>query len=192
MELKKSDTDWGFAYEVHEKALLLLHPLMPFITEELWHRRGHETSIALEAYPPYDPALNDPEAEREMRLLQDVVTEIRGVRADNKIDRKEKLTGVLRVTGSINLEFIERNANVNLTIEPHDGTGYSLALGIPVPKERLEKENEQLAKVIANSHRQLANESFVAKAPAHVIDGMRAKLAEYEAQLAKNRMALGE
>jgi len=56
----------------------------------------------------------------------------------------------------------------------------------------LEKENEQLAKVIANSHRQLANESFVAKAPAHVIDGMRAKLAEYEAQLAKNRMALGE
>jgi len=192
LELKKSDTDWGFAYEVHEKALLLLHPLMPFITEELWHRRGHETSIALEAYPPYDPALNDPEAEREMRLLQDVVTEIRGVRADNKIDRKEKLTGVLRVTGSINLEFIERNANVNLTIEPHDGTGYSLALGIPVPKERLEKENEQLAKVIANSHRQLANESFVAKAPAHVIDGMRAKLAEYEAQLAKNRMALGE
>jgi len=192
LELKKSDTDWGFAYEVHEKALLLLHPLMPFITEELWHRRGHETSIALESYPPYDPALNDLEAEREMKLLQDVVTEIRGVRADNKIDRKEKLTGVLRVTGSINLEFIERNANVSLTVEPYDGAGYSLALGIPVPKERLEKENEQLAKVIANSQRQLANESFVAKAPAHVIDGMRAKLAEYEAQLAKNRTALGE
>src|SRR5579863_7155417 len=179
LELKKSDTDWGFAYEVHEKALLLLHPLMPFITEELWHRRGHETSIALEAYPPYDPALNDAEAEREMKLLQDVVTEIRGVRADNKIDRKEKLTGVLRVTGSINLEFIERNANVSLTVEPYDGAGYSLALGIPVPRERLIKENEQLEKVIANSHRQLSNESFVAKAPAHVIEGMRAKLAEY-------------
>ncbi len=192
LELKKSDADWGFAYEVHEKALLLLHPLMPFITEELWHRRGHENSIALEAYPLYDPALNDAEAEREMKLLQDVVTEIRGVRADNKIDRKEKLTGVLRVTGSINLEFIERNANVSLTVEPYDGAGYSLTLGIPVPKERLEKENEQLEKVIANSHRQLTNESFVAKAPAHVIDGMRAKLAEYEAQLAKNRTALGE
>jgi valyl-tRNA synthetase len=192
LELKKSDTDWGFAYAVHEKALLLLHPLMPFITEELWHRRGHETSIALEAYPPYDPALYDAEAEREMKLLQDVVTEIRGVRADNKIDRKEKLTGVLRVTASINLEFIERNANVSLTVEPYEGAGYSLALGIPVPQERLIKENEQLEKVIANSHRQLANESFVAKAPAHVIDGMRAKLAEYEAQLAKNRAALGE
>ncbi|HSR08761.1 MAG TPA: hypothetical protein VLM42_16570, partial [Bryobacteraceae bacterium] len=62
----------------------------------------------------------------------------------------------------------------------------------PVPRERLQKEIEQLEKVIANSKRQLANESFVAKAPAHVIDGMRAKLAEYEAQLAKNRAALGE
>ena len=192
LELKKSDTDWGFAYEVHEKALLLLHPLMPFITEELWHRRGHETSIALEAYPEFDPALNDPEAEREMKLLQDIVTEIRGVRADNKIDRKEKLHGTLRVAGSVNEEFIARVANVSLTLEPHDGPGYSLALGIPVPKERLEKENEQLAKVIANSQRQLSNESFVAKAPAHVIDGMRAKLAEYEAQHAKNRAALGE
>jgi valyl-tRNA synthetase len=56
----------------------------------------------------------------------------------------------------------------------------------------LEKENEQLEKVIANSLRQLGNESFVAKAPAHVIDGMRAKLAEYQAQLAKNQAALTE
>ena len=192
LELKKSDTDWGFAYEVHEKALLLLHPLMPFITEELWHRRGHETSIALEAYPPYDPALNDPEAEREMKLFQDLVTEIRGVRADNKIDRKEKLYGEVGLRDSINKELLERIANVELKLVPYDAPGYRLALGIPVPKERLEKENEQLEKVIANSHRQLSNESFVAKAPGHVIDGMRAKLAEYEAQLAKNRTALGE
>ena len=190
LELKKSDTDWGFAYEIHEKALLLLHPLMPFITEELWHRRGHETSVALEAFPQYDSALHDPEAEREMKLYQEIVTEIRGVRADNKIDRKEQLTGELGVAGTINKELIERITNVSLTVVPHDGPGYRLALGIPVPKERLEKENEQLEKVIASSHRQLANEAFVAKAPAHVIDGMRAKLAEYEAQLAKNKAAL--
>jgi valyl-tRNA synthetase len=59
-------------------------------------------------------------------------------------------------------------------------------------KERLRKDNEQLEKVIANSNRQLSNEAFVSKAPAKVIDGMRAKLAEYEAQFAKNKAALGD
>jgi valyl-tRNA synthetase len=192
LELKKSDTDWGFAYQVHEKALLLLSPLMPFITEELWHRLGNETSIALQRYPQIDPDVDDPAAEREMKLLQEIVTEIRGVRADNKIDRKENLIGVLRVSGAVDRVLVDRLANVTLTIEPNDGAGYSLALGIPVPKDRLRKEIEQLEKVIANSQRQLSNEAFVAKAPAHVIAGMRAKLAEYEAQIAKNRSALGE
>ena len=127
-----------------------------------------------------------------MRLLQVIVTEVRGLRADNKIDRKEKLQGVLHVQDVIDWELIERLANVSLTLRPRDGTAYKLVLGIPVDKERLRKEIEQLEKVVANSQRQLANESFVAKAPAHVIDGMRAKLAEYEAQIAKNRAALGE
>jgi valyl-tRNA synthetase len=195
LELKKSDEDWGFAYEVHEKALLLLHPLMPFITEELWHRRGHETSIALARYPQPDAGLHDPEAEREMKLLQAVVTEIRGIRADNKIDRRQRLSGVLRVSGAVPREMIEQLANADLKIESYDGLGYSLSLDISIPEElkaRLRKENEQLVKVIANSRRQLENEDFVKKAPPKVIDGMRAKLAEYEAQLAKNAAALGQ
>jgi valyl-tRNA synthetase len=192
LELKKSESDWGFAYEVHEKTLLLLHPLMPFLTEELWHRRGHQTSVALERYPQPDPAWSDPEAEREMKLLQDIVTEVRGVRADNKIDRKGPLQGVLRIGGKLNLELIERLANVTLKVEPHDGAGYNLSLGIPVPADRLTKENEQLEKVIANSKRQLENDDFIQKAPAKVVDSIRAKLVEYEAQLSKNRAALGE
>jgi len=199
LELKKSDTDWGFAYQVHEKALLLLHPLMPFITEELWHRRGHETSIALEAYPQYDPALEDPEAEREMKLLQDIVTQIRELRADHKIDRKVKLSGTLALDGTVPTATIERLTNVSLEVHMSRGLGYELKLDLPQTagptdeqKDRLKKDSEQLEKVIANSHRQLSNESFVAKAPANVIDGMRAKLAEYEAQLAKNRAVLGE
>jgi valyl-tRNA synthetase len=199
LELKKSDTDWGFAYQVHEKAMLLLHPLMPFITEELWHRRGHETSIALEAYPQYEPALDDPEAEREMKLLQDIVTAIRESRADHKIDRKVKLAGTLSLGGSVPMETIERLTNVSLDVRPKEGSGFELKLDLPEAagasdeqKDRLKKDNEQLEKVIANSLRQLGNESFVSKAPAHVIDGMRAKLAEYQAQLAKNQAALTE
>ena len=127
-----------------------------------------------------------------MRMLQDIVTEVRGVRADNKIDRKEPLQGVLRIGEKVNLELIERLANVTLKVEPHDGAGYSLSLGIPVPTDRLAKENEQLEKVIANSKRQLENDDFIQKAPAKVVDSIRAKLVEYEAQLSKNRAALGE
>ena len=199
LELKKSDTDWGFAYQVHEKAMLLLHPLMPFITEELWHRRGHETSIALEAYPQYEGALNDPDAEREMKLLQDIVTAIRESRADHKIDRKVKLSGTLSLVGSVPTETIERLTNVGLNVRPREGSGFDLKLDLPEAagasdeqKDRLKKDNEQLEKVIANSLRQLGNESFVSKAPAHVIDGMRSKLAEYQAQFAKNQAALAE
>jgi valyl-tRNA synthetase len=229
LELKKSDTDWGFAYQVHEKAMLLLHPLMPFITEELWHRRGHETSIALEAYPQYDPALHDPDAEREMRALTLILTGIRQRRVEQKIDRKQQLTVYGRAQGewfgllAKNASGIMRLENLMLDIE--DGspsvrptgllgsTGSQViwgclfegqeicTLGFEVPKalgasdeqkERLKKDSEQLEKIIANSLRQLGNESFVAKAPSHVIDGMRAKLAEYQAQLAQNQAALSE
>jgi valyl-tRNA synthetase len=199
LELKKSDTDWGFAYEVHEKALLLLHPLMPFLTEELWHRRGHQSSIALAAFPEVDASLDDTDAEREMKLLQGVVTQIRGIRADHKVDRKEKLSGVLTVAGSVPAAMIEQLGNVVLDVNVGSGLGFDLKLNLPEAagpsleqKDRLRKDNEQLEKVVANSKRQLENEAFVSKAPARVIEGMRTKLAEYEAQLAKNKAALGE
>ena len=136
--------------------------------------------------------------EKLFQLLQDVVTHIRGLRADHKIDKKVKLNGALAVEGSAPIAMIEQLANVELAVASASGPGFDLKLELPEAagpseeqKERLRKENEQLEKVIANSSRQLANEAFVAKAPAHVIAGMRAKLAEYEAQLAKNKAALG-
>ncbi len=63
---------------------------------------------------------------------------------------------------------------------------------VRVDRAHLKKENEQLEKVIANSRRQLTSEAFISKAPAKVIESMRAKLAEYESQLKKNRDAMGE
>ena len=88
LELKKPEAEWGYAFQVYEKALRLLHPLMPFLTEELWHRRGHEGSIAVERYPQFDPGLADLEAEREMKLLQDIVT-ARASFARRSQDRQE-------------------------------------------------------------------------------------------------------
>jgi valyl-tRNA synthetase len=198
LELKKCESDWGYAYEVHEKALLLLHPLMPFLTEELWHRRGHETSIALEPYPQFGGDLRDRDAANAMEVIQAIVTEIRQRRAANKVARNEILKAALRAPGSVyeralsNKDAIERLANVILTVDPGNESPYLLVLDIPIDRTGLERDNEQLQKVIANSKRQLENDDFIQKAPAKVVDSIRAKLAEYEAQLSKNRAALGE
>ncbi|HEV2198638.1 MAG TPA: valine--tRNA ligase [Bryobacteraceae bacterium] len=240
LELKKQDTDWSFAYQMHEKALLGLHPLMPFITEELWHRHGHETSIALEAYPQADTALDDPAAKRAMDMLKQAAGLIRGSRSDNKIDRKRVLEGRIgpghgmERGGAIphwrelaqDVKAVEKFENVALEIANEarleafnvpagfmhvsfqlsyvDATGKTvypciIDLAIPTPEvdsgeshARLRKDNAQLENVIANYKRQLEDEISVSKKPAQLVQAMRTKLAEYEAQLAKNKAALGE
>ena len=151
IEFKKSEEDWSYAYEVFETALRLIHPLMPFITEELWHRlRPNAGSIALAKYPRRDEYTRDDDADKQMSLVQREITDSRKVAA---------LTATNRTRGD---------------------------------RARLDKENEQLEKVIANSRRQLTSEAFISKAPAKVVESMRAKLAEYESQLKKNRDAMGD
>jgi len=214
LEEKKQDTDWGFAYEVHERALRLLHPLMPFLTEELWHRLGHDTSIALAPYPDADPAWDDPEAELEMEVVGLARTAERVNRAAGNKSRKDFVEGVnWYFTDPRQLQIairykplIENGNNAGITIHsatcPPGGNNVIYSTGTsdyvsPFPpavdnRDRLIRENAELEKVIANSKRQLENDAFVSKAPAKVIEGMRAKLAEYEAQYVKNKAALGD
>ena len=199
LELKKLDSDWSYAYVVYEQALRVLHPLMPFITEELWQRlpvelRGDAKSIALAKYPL--GAAVDAAAESEMAELQGIVTEARKARADANVDPKQTVDGELTASGRklevarVNAEAIARLARVNLTL--NEGDPFRLKLALKVDRAKLEKEIAELEKVIANSQRQLSNEGFLAKAPAKVTDGMRAKQAEYEAQVAKLKAALAE
>jgi len=191
LELKKFDSDWSYSYIAYEKALRLLHPLMPFITEELWQRLEiGGKSIALASFPAAEAPNAD--AEREMSVLQNVVIEIRQNRAANKIDRSQALQAEIFADGdydylAANREAIARLCNVTLTLERGP---FALKLNIPVDRARLEKENEGLEKQIANLDRQFSNEQFMSKAPEKVIASMRQKKAEYEAQLAKNRAAL--
>jgi valyl-tRNA synthetase len=194
LELKKLDADWSYSYVVYEKALRLLHPLMPFITEELWQRLELETdikSIALAEYPPAEQ--RDGDAEEIMSLLQGIVTEIRQSRAANKIDRGQTLHAEISLDGpefsSIETlrDVIARLGNVTLTLALGP---FAVKLNIPVDRARLEKENVELEKQIANLDRQFADQESLAKKPDKVIAGMREKKAGYEAQLAKNRAAL--
>jgi valyl-tRNA synthetase len=189
LELKKLESDWSYAYVVYEKALRLLHPLMPFITEELWHRLGHEDSIALAAYPRFSVDVADAEADAQIKLLQTMVVDIRQIRADNKVENTKTLGAAVSMRGGANIVAgIESLAKVKLTVT--EGDPSPVKLDIPVDRARLEKQNDELAKQIANLDRQFDSEVFMSKAPEKVIAGMRAKKAEYEAQIAKNRAAL--
>jgi valyl-tRNA synthetase len=206
IELKKvPGTTTEHAIPALETALRLLHPAMPFLTEELWQRLGpHSTkSIALASYPQFDVKISDPDAENEIAILQDIVTMARTIRTENKLDPKQQFPGTLYChTHSLaiaqrQIAAIEKIARVKLAFQSgaapksaamRSTPEFDLVLDIPEAKvdaERIQKECDQLQKNIANSKRQLTDEVFLSKAPAKVIEGMRAKLAEYETQLQK-------
>jgi valyl-tRNA synthetase len=197
IELKKISGAWQNILGTFERTILLLHPLMPFITEELWHRLGkpEERSISLEPYPQYDAQLDDPAAEAEIELLQDIVRAARNLRADLGLDPKLPVTGLISI--GVDTELVRRLSGVTFTKGEvlksgavRSTTDFDLSLDVPhgqleAQRKRLEKERDQLAKNITNSQRQLGDEVFLSKAPAKVVDSIRAKLAEYETQLRK-------
>ncbi len=190
LELKKDESDWSYAYVVYEKALRLLHPLMPFITEELWQRlETGGKSIALARYP--QPGLQDPEVgEREMNFLMAEIKELREIR----LDPKQLLTVDYILSGwkhdviTAYGRAFAKLANVKLTLAR--GDPHMRSDSIPVDRARLEKENIDLEKQIANLERQFTDTETLAKKPEKIVAGMREKLAAYQAQLAKNRAAL--
>ena len=200
--------DWRNILGLFSAYLRLQHPILPFITEELWHRFGQNTSIALAKYP--QAGSTDEAAEREMGLLQDMVTAVRKLKADNGLDDKLELAGVLYCrNGSRNVEFpvVEWLAKVKLEVRtdaPPALTGavrstaqFDLSLQLPevdteALRQRLLKEIGVLEKLVGNSDRQLANEEFVSRAPAHVVESLRAKRTEYLAQITKNRDMLNQ
>jgi len=206
---------WRNTLAAFETALRLLHPAMPFLTEELWQRlatdRGKRPlSIAVAPYPQYRKEATDFAAEREIELFQQVVTMARTLRTEAKLDPKLQLEGALYSRSAAldvvrrHAEAIRKLAGVNLEFRPEAApkaaairstAEFDLVLHLPKAQEeaqrkRVEKEIEQLEKNIANSKRQLSDEKFLSRAPAPVIESIRQKLADYEAQLRKLKDAV--
>jgi valyl-tRNA synthetase len=201
---------WRNILAAFETALRLLHPAMPFLTEELWQRlaggqENRPASIAIAPFPQYRAELTDFEAEREIELLQEIVTMARTLRTENKLDPKQQLnatfysrTAALE-TARRHAAAIEKIANVKLAFQAdaapkaaaiRSTAQFDLVLEVPAAQQeaqqkRIDKEIEQLDKNIASLERQLSDEKFLGKAPAHVVDGMRKKLDDYREQRRK-------
>jgi valyl-tRNA synthetase len=198
---------------VFEAALRLLSPFMPFITEDLWHEvydgNPPAKSIALISYLKAAETI-DNDALNAMELLQRLIVEIRALRKEAGFEEKaitpvEVRTDViyqgLFTESSAIVERLARVSKVSLVSEITAGLAKhstpTFDVGINRPKIDVTAERERLAKEIAkyekgliSAERQLGNESFLAKAPAQVVEGLKKQEAETRLLLEKARAAL--
>ena len=206
---------------VFEGALRLLSPFMPFITEEIWHAiydgRPPLKSIALAPYPTADEKQISDAAETEMAILQDLIQTVRNVRAEiADIKAQPRIKTPIEVFASAEIQqlidrnrgALERLANVSeITFVKESLAKASLArstarfdvrviyeqkIDVAAERERLSKELKKLEGEFANNQRQLGNENFLNKAPAHVVEGLRRREGELKVLLEKTRAALKE
>src|SRR5258708_6405712 len=188
-----------------EASLRLLHPVMPFITEEIWHAIYDGApplkSIALAAYPAADEKQIDLGAETEMAILQDLIVTVRNLRAELKVEPKVKVPIELfvhepeiRAMLEKNLAAIERLASVakvtfwqtslaNLpgarsTSRFDVHVVYEKKIDVAAERDRLKKELEKIEKQLASAQARLGDEQFLSKAPAHVVEGLRRQVEE--------------
>jgi valyl-tRNA synthetase len=204
---------------IFEAALRLLHPVMPFITEEIWHAiydgQPPLQSIAFAPYPRADEKQLDLAAETEMAILQDMIVSVRNLRAELKVDQKQRVPvqvfvtepeirkliaqnqgAVERLANVEKIEFVE-NSLAKLSATRHTARFdvhviYERKIDVPAERERLKKELEQIEKEYANGQRQLGNEQFLAKAPARVVEGIRRRAQELEILREKVKSKLDE
>jgi len=204
-----------------DASLRLLHPVMPFITEEIWQAmyEGQPPlkSIALAGYPQADEKQFDLNAETEMAILQDLIVNVRNVRAELKVEPKVKVPievfahepGIramieqnLRAVLSDRTANVEKVTFVDSSLSKRAGARstahfdvhviYEKKIDAAAERERLKKELEKLEKEFANNQRQLSNEQFLAKAPTNVVEGLRRRAQELTGLLEKIKRQLDE
>ena len=192
---------------VLDNTLRLLHPIMPFVTEEIWQSVPHVgESLVVATYPTVHPEQMDEKAAEEMEFLMDFIRSVRTVRNEMNTPLSKPINIIAKVSDAAhyavlkeNESYIARFSNPEEFVygedveAPSDAvtsviTGAEIYLPlaglINIEDEiaRLEKEAEKLQQEVDRVEKKLSNEKFVAKAPAAVVEAERAKGADYQAQ----------
>ncbi len=193
---------------VLSNTMKLLHPFMPFITEEIWRHLPHEgESIVISDYPTYNPELNFPDDVDGMELIMRAISAIRNRRAEMNVPPSKKAK-VIIVTGKTEVfkkgtAFFEKLASASEAVVQTDKSGVSEnAVNVVVPSaevylpldelvdkakelERLNAEKKKLEGEIKRVEGKLNNSGFAAKAPRKVVDEEKAKGEKYREMLGK-------
>lgn len=192
---------------VLDNTLRLLHPIMPFVTEEIWQSVPHVgESLVVASYPTVHPEQMDEQAAEEMEFLMDFIRSVRTVRNEMNTPLSKPINIIAKVSDAAHYAILKENESYIARFSnpeefvygedveaPSDAvtsviTGAEIYLPlaglINIEDEiaRLEKEAEKLQQEVDRVEKKLSNEKFVAKAPAAVVEAERAKGADYQAQ----------
>ncbi|MFC4711856.1 valine--tRNA ligase [Planococcus dechangensis] len=202
-EQAKAMTRSVLAY-VLDNTMRLLHPFMPFITEEIWQNLPTEgESITIAAWPTVDPALSDNKKADSMKLLMDVIRSVRTIRAEVQSPMSKKVPMTISAKDAATLSVLEENAayierfcnpetlTIGHNIEAPEKSMSAVVSGaelfmpleglIDIEEElkRLQKELDKWAKEVKLVEGKLSNERFVSKAPEAVVEEERKKQVDY-------------
>ena len=200
---------------VLERSLRLLHPVMPHLSEELWHRLpGHEAvhpeTISLAPYPAAVLAWEDPALEERMETLMAVITRVRAMRVELQIAPKAAVTLHLAAPPESEAFLREHEPLLRFLLRPQElvygappeGVSQDLVAGVRLgietqvvaldekERQRLEGELAKLEGAIQAAERRLGDDGFLGKAPAQVVEQQRARLGEMRARREQLRQGL--
>ncbi len=199
---------------LYEEMLKLVHPFMPFITEEIWQmldERKSCESISITSFPEFNEKMIDEEAEKEIEFVQNIVTAIRNIRGEMNIPPAKQINVYLK-TDKITEEqsnYIKslvkiENLIIDSQIQKPKASASAVVKGcdifvpleglidINVERHRIQKEIARLTSSLESVKKKLSNESFVAKAPADVIEREKNKLNDWQKALEKLQSILAD
>jgi len=207
-------------YKVLEKSLRMLHPFMPFITEEIWQKLPHEKevlgdSIMIQAWPHIQKQIISKEAEDDMAILIELVSSIRNMRSVWNVEPQKAIEAIINVHDKEKEAFIGENSDfmkrlgriseleVGRIAKPKSSAvSIVRAFEVYLPleglidfekeKARLAKEEKRMEQEIRSLKTRLGDESFLSKAPKEVVENQRKHKEEVEAQLVKMRENIKE
>ena len=187
--------------------LKLLHPFMPYITEEIYQALPHESeALIIAPFPKYDEALSFPEDERSFELVMDAIRAIRSRRADMGVPPSRKARTIVctaeRDTFLAGAPYFERLAGASEVVVEDPGFAESAGMvtvttpaarilmpmaelvDLEAERERLNKELEKAKKQLEAQEKKLANENFVSRAPEAVVNAERERAEKAKALIA--------